>query len=250
MQLKVKTFKADLHIHTVLSPCADLTMSPSQIIACALRRNLDLIAITDHNSTLHCKLTRKLGRKAGIEVLYGAEINTREELHCLVFFEDDDILDSFQTYIEEHITRVHNNPQLLGYQVLVDENELITGEVDYSLHAALDIGIDQLAEKVHSLGGLVMPSHIDRPRNSLTSQLGMVPAGLRCEAYELSKSTSRKDFQIHHPEVSGLIFVRNSDAHFPDQIGEKITMYVMEEPCLGEIQKALAGMEGRYIFSE
>jgi 3',5'-nucleoside bisphosphate phosphatase len=246
----VKTLRADLHIHSVLSPCADLEMSPTRIIDYAVRRKLDMIAITDHNSTLQCKLIRKLGREAGVEVLYGAEINTREELHCLVFFENDDILDAFQVYIEEHITRIQNNPKLLGYQVLVDEHEMITGEVDYSLHAALDVGIDQLADKVHSLGGLVIPSHIDRPRNSLTSQLGMIPEGLKVEAYELSKITSRELFYSRHPEVAELTLIRNSDAHSPDQIGEVFTLYRMEKASLGELQMALAGVEGRKVFSE
>ena len=28
----MKTFRADLHIHTVLSPCGDLNMSPKNIV--------------------------------------------------------------------------------------------------------------------------------------------------------------------------------------------------------------------------
>ena len=44
-------FKADLHIHTVLSPCGDLEMSPTAIVDRALSRGLDMIAISDHNTT-------------------------------------------------------------------------------------------------------------------------------------------------------------------------------------------------------
>ena len=35
-------YKGDLHIHTVLSPCAELTMGPKDIIKRALEQNLDL----------------------------------------------------------------------------------------------------------------------------------------------------------------------------------------------------------------
>ena len=41
----LNAYKADLHIHTVLSPCGDLEMSPTAIVERALSRGLDMIAI-------------------------------------------------------------------------------------------------------------------------------------------------------------------------------------------------------------
>ena len=82
-------YRADLHIHTVLSPCGNLEMSPANIIKKACEKGLDIIGITDHNSTRHCKLVSKLSELAGIFVLMGAEVTTREEVHCLTFFEND-----------------------------------------------------------------------------------------------------------------------------------------------------------------
>ena len=73
-------FSADLHIHTVLSPCGGLDMSPANIIRRAAEKKLDIIAITDHNSTLHCRLAQQIGAKYGITVIAGAEINTSEEI--------------------------------------------------------------------------------------------------------------------------------------------------------------------------
>ena len=43
--------RADLHIHTVLSPCGDLEMSPENILHFAQIQGLNMIGITDHNST-------------------------------------------------------------------------------------------------------------------------------------------------------------------------------------------------------
>ena len=54
-------YKADLHIHTVLSPCGDLEMSPTAIVERALSRGLDMIAISDHNTTRQVKVTQKVG---------------------------------------------------------------------------------------------------------------------------------------------------------------------------------------------
>ena len=40
----------DFHIHTALSPCGDEDMTPNNIVNMALLKELDMIAITDHNS--------------------------------------------------------------------------------------------------------------------------------------------------------------------------------------------------------
>ena len=48
----MKRVRADLHIHTALSPCGDLDMSPARIIEEAKSKNIGIIGITDHNSLI------------------------------------------------------------------------------------------------------------------------------------------------------------------------------------------------------
>ena len=93
----MKTRYADLHIHTVLSPCGDLEMSPANILRTARQKGLDIIGITDHNSTREAKIIRDAAENTGLFVLAGAEVTTREEVHCLAFFEEDGQLTDFQT---------------------------------------------------------------------------------------------------------------------------------------------------------
>ena len=69
----MKSFRTDLHIHTVLSPCGDLEMSPARIVLLAKERGLDIIGITDHNSTRQCRVVWELGQKAGLTVIPGCE---------------------------------------------------------------------------------------------------------------------------------------------------------------------------------
>ena len=57
----MKEFRVDLHLHTCLSPCGSLEMSPQRIVETALERGLDAIAVTDHNSTLQCPEILALG---------------------------------------------------------------------------------------------------------------------------------------------------------------------------------------------
>ena len=61
-------YKVDLHIHTCLSPCGSLDMSPQVIVETALSRGLDAIAVTDHNSTLQCPEVQALGKELGLKV--------------------------------------------------------------------------------------------------------------------------------------------------------------------------------------
>ena len=47
----MKTYRAELHVHTVLSPCAGVEMIPPLIVREALQLGINMIAITDHNAT-------------------------------------------------------------------------------------------------------------------------------------------------------------------------------------------------------
>ena len=54
----------DLHIHSTLSPCASLEMSPAAIVRRARELALDVIAVTDHNSVDNGFSTAGWGRKS------------------------------------------------------------------------------------------------------------------------------------------------------------------------------------------
>ena len=41
----------DLHIHSCLSPCADNDMTPNDICGMGVLNGLDIMALTDHNTT-------------------------------------------------------------------------------------------------------------------------------------------------------------------------------------------------------
>jgi PHP family Zn ribbon phosphoesterase len=244
----MRTFLADLHIHTTLSPCGDLDMHPARIVQEAAGRKLDIIGITDHNSTLHCPLVSRLAAEKGILVLKGAEVNTKEEVHCLTFFENDETLGIFQEYLNANLPDLMNDPELFGYQVQVDEFEQIVYEEPRLLFGALNKSVGELCDFVHSLGGLFIPSHIDRPKNSLYSQLGFLPADLEPDALEVSKMSSPESFAAAHPEIRRFPIVRSSDAHLPEVIGTIHTGFFMENNSFGEIKAALRGENGRRII--
>jgi len=231
--------KADLHIHTFLSPCGDIGMTPLNIVRNAREKKLDLIAVTDHNSTLQGPEVHRIGQREGLAVIYGAEITTREEVHCLAYLETEAQRLKLQTYLEQHLPHIPNDPDIFGYQLWVDEHERVLGEAPYLLISAINQTIDQVEAFVHSIGGLFVPAHIERPRNSLLSQLGFVPPGLRADAMELTRHTRPADFLGNHPELKKYKIIQSSDAHYINDLGAIHTLFEMEKPGFEGLKTAL-----------
>lgn len=240
-------FRADLHIHTLLSPCADLEMTPASIVLRARETGLQIIGITDHNSTKNALLVKRLAEKDGIFVLTGAEVTTKEEVHCLAFFEFESQLTQFQQFLDKHITKIPNPQGHFGYQPVVDENENIVELIPNYLPAALKKGIGDVQKMVESLDGIFIPAHVDRPSNGLFSQLGFIPPGLKFDAMGISGWISEKDVRKHYVLEKEITLIRNSDAHYLQQIGEIYTSFYLNETGFFEIKCALNQKDGRFV---
>jgi hypothetical protein len=222
-------------------------MSPANIVSLACQRGLDIIGITDHNTTKQCELVWKLAQKTNLTVFPGCEMTSREEVHCLGLFEDFDALRIFQDYLDQHLTIIPHNATLFGYQVLVDEDENILEELDNYLGASLDVSIEEIEQKVHELSGIFIPAHIDRPRNSLFSQLGFFPPELKVDALQISKLADEMNIREKYKISSDITIVKFSDTHFPADLGKIYTNFEMAEPSFSEIRKALHHEDERKV---
>jgi 3',5'-nucleoside bisphosphate phosphatase len=237
-------FMADMHIHTVLSPCGSLEMAPERIVDAALKKGLDLIAITDHNSTRQCREIMDIGLEKGLHVIGGAEVNTREEVHCIALFENCEMLDDFQVYLDKWLPDIPNSAQFFGHQVWVNRKEEILGEEKRLLWSALKQGIDEVAAKVESLNGLFFPAHIDRAVNGILRQLGFVPEGLKINALEVLSDKLTND-PVFGELSKQHTLICNSDAHTLEQIGQRYTRLFMENMSFNELKLAFANKDGR-----
>ena len=79
--------RADLHVHSLLSPCAAVEMTPRNIIRNAVAAGVDIVAITDHNAGDNVAAALRAAVGSGVTVLPGMEGQTREEVHLLTLFE-------------------------------------------------------------------------------------------------------------------------------------------------------------------
>lgn len=246
----MKVFNADLHIHTVLSPCGSLEMSPKTIVQTALARKIDIIGITDHNSTRQCRVVLSEAKKAGLTVFCGAEVTTKEEVHCLAFFENFEKLDEFQHFLDTNLPDIKNDVDLFGYQVVVNENEEIVYEEERLLISAIKQSIDQVEQEVHRLEGIFIPAHVNRAKFSLISQLGFIPPDLKFDALELSKHIDTAAFLKTYPYLKKATIIRNSDAHQPEDIGIIFSKLFMESADFNEFRMAISKTGGREVICE
>jgi predicted metal-dependent phosphoesterase TrpH len=242
----LKTFRADLHIHTCLSPCCDLEMSPRGIAEEAKKKELQILGICDHNSAENVPAVMKAASRFQIQVIPGIEVTSQEEVHILALFADLESAFALQEVIYENLPG-ENDEEAFGLQVVVDDQGDVLGFNKRLLIGASTIRLEEVVERIHSLGGIAIASHIDREGFSLIGQLGFIPAHLGLDAVEISPRISfqaaRERFRPREPLTT------SSDAHFLRDIGQSYTPFSLEAATLGEIKKALLNLDGRRILN-
>lgn len=243
----MRTFRADLHIHTCLSPCGSLAMVPGVIVKETLRKGLDVIGICDHNATENVVAVQKAAQKERIRVLGGMEITSREEVHILALFDNEASLREMQDVVYDHLPGT-NDERAFGEQVIVNEEDRVVGLNDRLLIGATSLPLETIVETIHSLGGLAIASHSDRESFGIIAQLGFVPEGLALDAMEVSSRSSAGETGSAFPRVSGVPRVTFSDAHYPEDIGKRWTGFLLEQIRTDEMKWALQAQQGRRIF--
>ncbi len=243
----LKSFRADLHIHTCLSPCGDLKMTPQKIVQQAVNKKLDIIAICDHNSVENISAVTKVAVGKNITIIPGMEICTQEEIHMLALFENIEAAFEMQAKVYDKL-QGKNNPEVFGMQVIGNEFDEVLGFNERLLIGAVDMSIEEVVNGIHKLNGLAIASHIDRESYSVIGQLGFIPETLRFDALEISPSISIEEAQKRFSELEKYQFIQNSDAHFIDDVGKCTTEFLMERPSFNEIKKALRNNDGRKVM--
>jgi PHP family Zn ribbon phosphoesterase len=209
---------ADLHNHSCLSPCGSLELSPRYLLELGAARGIELMALTDHNSSLNCPAFAKLSHQYGIIPIFGMEATTNEEIHVLCLFTNLEASMAFNEYAYSILTPFLNNPEKTGDQVYVDQDDNIEGEVEYYLVNPLDLSIDNIGAKVIEYGGIVIPAHVDRFAFSMTSQLGVIVEG----PWSALECVRIPPFMNERPLYTiGYPLTTSSDAHYPEHVGRR-----------------------------
>lgn len=239
---------ADLHIHTCLSPCADLQMTPSKIVKTAIEKGIDIISISDHNSAENVIAAKKAAEKTGLKVLAGMEITSSEEVHVLALFDNIESVTKLQNVVYENLLPGENDEKRFGYQIVVNEKDEVLNFNKRLLIGAPTLTAYAVVNITHSLGGLSIASHIDRDAFGIISQLGFIPPDLKFDALEISPKTSIEEAKTKFSEYSHIPWITSSDAHHVNDIGRVSTGFLMHDATFEELCMALKGVEGRGVI--
>ncbi len=242
---QLRTFRAELHVHTVLSPCAEVEMIPPLIIQEALDLGINLLAITDHNSTGNISSVIKAASGTGIHILPGMELQTHEEVHVLCIFDSLEQVEAFQKIVDASMPPLQNNPDLFGEQFVVDETGDFIRREDRLLLTSSSLSIKNACSHVQALGGMLIPAHVNRKAFGLLPTLGLIPEELEhTTAMEISRHISIPKAIETYPQLANHVIIQSGDVHRLDEfLG--LNYFTLNEPTIAEINDAFLKIGGR-----
>ena len=204
----------DLHIHSCLSPCGDMDMTPNNLVNMAKLLGLDVIALTDHNSSRNCAAAMEVGREIGLLVIPGMELTTSEDIHAVCLFPTLEKALAWDEYVDSRRIKIKNRPDIYGRQVIMNSADEARGESEHLLLPATEIGIMSAYREVKRFGGICYPAHIDRDSLSILSVLGEIDADCGFKTAELADRSKLGQLRQLHPILDALHIVTSSDAHY------------------------------------
>lgn len=235
--------RADLHVHTYADTDSDPAPDLSAYIDAAVSSGIDVLAITDHNSTAFVKAAIKAAEGKPVVVIPGIEISTHDG-HLLALFDPErvDVLEAFAT------------TENLKLKTLSDHEK------------RSDRGIIDLVGEIGERGGLAIPAHVDAShgicatlRHNELVELLTNPA---LAGLEFSKADNLQtwftDDDDHEARKAawtarqsdallgdrGLARLMSSDAHAPEIVGQDrasrtLTRLRLDDPNFAALRNAI-----------
>lgn len=229
----------DLHIHSCVSPCGNEDMTPNNIVNMAYIKGLDIISVTDHNTSVHAAVIDKLASRLGILAIPGMEVQTREEVHILCYFPSVELIEKFDNKLTMYKSRLANNRKIFGAQPILDENDEAIGEIDIALIMSVDMELEGLFELVSEFSGVMVPAHVNKNANSILSNLGFIPPDMPIQCIEVHERTP-----VNERLLGSYKRLFNSDAHYLESINEAINFLDLKEKTVIALMDYLSGKDG------
>ncbi len=217
----------DLHTHSCLSPCADDDNTPNNLLGMASISGIDILALTDHNTTKNCPAFFEAAERYSVIPIAGMELTTSEDIHVVCLFETLETATEFDKYIDSHRIKIENRKDIFGNQLVTDKDDNIIAEERYLLSNATDISIEDVPSIVSLFDGVCYPAHIDRDANGIISTLGTFPSSPNFSHVEIHSPDSiervKEKYGLHDK-----FFIVSSDAHYLEDIRDKTFYFELD----------------------
>lgn len=216
----------DLHIHSALSPCSDDDMTVNNIVNMAYIKQLDFIAITDHNSVKQLSTLEEVAKNK-VDFVYGVEIQSREEIHVLAYFKKNCHLDAVQEFLDMYLIEEPNDEYYFGHQYVFDLCDKVIDEEKRLLIKSLDLSLKEIIEFIHQLGGVAVLAHVLSERFSIMNTFFDIDESLHFDGFEVRNEKEKKIILEQFPFLKEKCCLMNSDAHQLMDISEPL--YQLDE---------------------
>ena len=240
----------DLHIHSCLSPCGDDDMTPNNIAGMASLNGLNIVALTDHNSTKNCPAFFEAAKRNGIIPVAGMELTTSEDIHVVCLFERLEAALEFDGFLQGRRILIPNRVDIFGEQMIMNSQDEVIATEPYLLSNATDISVDDVGKIISSYDGICYPAHVDREANGIISTLGIFPddESFLCAGFHNGENI--ETYNEKYPELRKRRPLVSSDAHYLWDMRDK--MYYLElddEPYSGDKVRSelFRLLRGKYI---
>ncbi len=229
----------DLHIHSVLSPCADELMTPNNILNMAMLKGLNMIAITDHNSTKQLPVIKELAESYDFIIIPGVEVTVTEGFDVLCYFRTWEDAYQFDHFLEQHLCNEWGSYSKEN-QVITDIYDTTISYVDQPL-TKTSITFQELYREVKSSQGAVVLAHINRRNSSALNTYTLDQLdfdGIELQIYQ------SEQFLEQNPFVSEHKLFYNSDSHSLLQLSESEYEIDIEDLSIEGFFQYLVGYHG------
>ena len=218
----------DLHVHSCLSPCGDDDMTPNNIAGMAAIKGLQIVALTDHNTTKNCRAFYAAARRNGIIPIAGMEMTTAEDVHLVCLFPTLEAAEAFDAAYQQYRVLYKNRPDIFGEQPILDENDEKIGEEENLLLNASTLSIDDAYALLAEYGAVVFPAHIDRDENGIIAALGWLPETPHFACVEFRDNANIENYTKMY-NLDGKLILTDSDAHYLWDINEADNYLELED---------------------
>lgn len=209
-------------------------MTPNNIAGMARIKGLDVIAVCDHNSALNLPAVKRAADDMGVLLLPGIEATSREEVHVLCYMPTVEAAMALGARIRATLP-MPNMPDMFGRQLIMNENDEITGTEDKLLIQAGGFSVEELAAAARELGGVPVPAHVNRAAFSVLSILGFIPPDARFTTIEVSPA-----LPLTGADASQYHVLTSSDAHYLPDILERHSYLPIDVPSVEAILAYMA----------
>jgi uncharacterized protein (TIGR00375 family) len=237
--MELKEINADLHIHGKFSSAVSADMVPSKIGEQAVLKGLHFVGTADILNNRWLQMVKdQLIVDKGNEGIFCHNNGTKFVL---------------QTEIEDAM-RVHHIllfPSLSKVQEVRERFFIKCKDLDTEGRPKIHLNSAEIADIALAAGCLVGPSHAFTPWTAMYKEYDSLEDcygsnSNRIAFIELGLSADT-DMADRVPELSGVTFLSNSDAHspWPNKMGREFTTLLMAEVSFEELSKAIHREGGR-----